>query len=232
MANKYSIYTVLHAVGPGNKIQFYMCKKHTIAHFFGPTAQNPSGSVFQHGAEPPLNGGGDYAFPGGGFKVGTGPDGDGDWNNDIDFCKAAEREFIEECGRAISFPDPDDIDFDDADVECDVNIKRWTGPYARGIQYYYGAMFLKVTSVELETIKEYVRGCFVQADDAVRKIQTQVITTYAEVVTQYPLSPKDDELGEGFIHQLSNPDQFVASLEYNSNTSWYYDMICHLRDLS
>lgn len=208
------VYTLVHDKA-GN---FLMFKKHVEAFFFG----NAGGGQIYPTGHPLGNGPGMAALPGGKFENGR-------FDRRADIIKEAQREFIEECGRLITFEaqaGDDDIELGDPNTH-EVIVEEHVIRFSTGSpRTKFACYYLQVEDIEeVRTIAHYIAEALNDANLATLSIQSQAITDYDGVGAAYPHAPYDNELATVSIWNYANSTALIDSLDGNSDTDWFYQII-------
>ena len=192
MPDLYYVYTVVYSEYGGNYFLVGFQKKAKGYYF---SDGKGSGKIVVKGQ--PLNGALKFALPGGQFE-GT------DWDDDDDVIQQCEKEFIEECGREISFPANDEIEDGgsssggDTTIQLVAHLARWPQDIStrKGTIKGFAAMYLKVPYGQLDTMVGYLTGTLAQGAQAEQDIITKKLKSkdYDQIGQLYPLSPWDDEI--------------------------------------
>lgn len=220
MPKKY-VYTV--AYSPDG--EFLMFSKFIKGYYF--KNKGGTGKIVKSGAN--LHGGGKGALPGGEYEL-------------EEFTKEGiisegRREFTEECGRLISFADPEENGDGEGIVE--IEIDEHTAEFTDATQYGatagpYAAYYFEVTGPDLERLWTYLigrDGSLVQGANAAGQVQLRRITKYAQIGEAFPKAPFDNELNLVDIWQLGRDQARIEALGRDEDTNWFPNIINHLNVL-
>lgn len=192
---------------------FLLFTKMAKGYFFS----SGGGGVLPEGK--PLNGGGDFALPGGMID-----------EAEKSLKTAAQREFKEECSRSFQFQNGKLImqnsQFKDGVAESFDILEEYTTSFSNK---EYSAYYLELSSDDLNRLFIILsQTCLSDALLITRKIKSGSITAYSEIIDEYPYAPMDNELYIVNKYSVIHNVTLIERMKDCKYTDWYYTIIMGL----